>query len=193
MAITLHPPQNPCRFRVTRTWKGREYQYYIPIGKNLEKARKDAERLDESLAQRQRAYLLWRQLEGLHVLHPDGRIIGLWRQQRLREGRKPTDAFKIRLAIDGQGQVFKDFEINTRRSYDAAFLASVDFIADLRNVARDSALYQRMLAAKSLYADAPPHLPPPSSHRESEDELFRLLAEEAARFDRRRNRKVIKG
>lgn len=88
MAVTLHPPTNPRRFRVTRTWKGKEIQRYVEIGNDLEKARRQAELLDEQLAQRQRAYQHRRQLEGLHVLHPNGRIIGLLRQQRAREGRK---------------------------------------------------------------------------------------------------------
>lgn len=71
MAITLHPPENPQRFRITRTWKGNEYQVFVPFGKDINKARKEAELLDEKLAQRQRAYRLRRELDGLHVLRPN--------------------------------------------------------------------------------------------------------------------------
>lgn len=196
MAITLHPPENPRRFRITRTWKRMKFQRYVAIGKNMEKAREQAELLDEQLAQRQRAYQHRRELEGLHVLHPDGRIIGLLRQQRIREDRKPADAFKIRLSISGHPPVIKDFEINTKRSFDEAFLSSVQFIADLRKIERDSTLYKKMLSAKTLYEELLPlntRKHSPKKATSDEDELFLLLSEEAARFDKQRRGKVIRG
>lgn len=196
MGVTLHPPANPKRFRISRTWKNQAYQLYVPIAGNVEKARKIAEELDDSLAARQRAYMLRLETEGLHVMHPDGRIIGLQRQTRYREGRKPSDSMKIRLVKnEGDKPVFKAYSVD-HHGFDKAFQLSVDFIADFRGVERDSELYRKMLAAKSVYATmspAKPHDNEPAGKTVEHDELWAALEDEARAFQEKRNIQLIRG
>lgn len=195
MAVTLHPPDHPKRFRITRTWKGVEYQTFVPFGKDINKARKIADDLDASLAQRQRAYQLRREIEGLNVLRPDGGIIGLQHNRMKRSDRKPFERFHCRIEKGGK-ITFKDFVINASRSFDEAFRLAVEFIAERRGVVKNSALFKRMLAAKSFYEkmNSSP-LNERSSCRNSSDEteLFRQLSQEVACFEQKRNRRVIKG
>lgn len=193
MGITLHPPENPQRFRVTRTWKKMAFQAYVPIGRDLAKAQKEAQLLDAKLAERQRAYLLRKEVEGLHVMHPNGKIVGLLRQQRHRQGRHIIDAFRIRLVVDGKGTVNKEFEINSRRTVDEAFIQSVDFIAQLREVEKNSSLYRRMLASKPLYTNITSTPPVPPKGDLSDNELFHILAAEVERFQKNRRNKIIRG
>lgn len=192
MAITLHPPKNPARFRITRTWKGRSFQWYVAIKGNVEKARKQAEVLDEQLAQRQRAYLLRCELEGLHVMHPDGRIIGLQYQQRIRAGRKPTNAFKIRVVVDGRSPIFKTFEVNSRRTFDEAFELSVNFIAHERRVEKNSSTYLKMLNAKTAYLQMN-HKSEKDDTKGEFEELFEIFAQEVQQFEQKQNYRVIRG
>lgn len=194
MAVTLHPPENPKRFRVTRTWKGVEYQTFVPFGKDLNKSRKVADELDQSLAQRQRAYQLRREIEGLHVLRPDGGIIGLQHHKIKRCDRKPFERFHCRLEKNGK-ITFKDFVINASRPFDYAFRLAVEFIAEMRGVEKNSALFQRMLAAKPYYEKIDTSL---SERRELsqpafDDELYRQLAQEVACFEQKRKLRVISG
>lgn len=196
MGVTLHPPANPKRFRVSRTWKNQAYQLYVPIGSNLEKARKIAEELDESLAQRQRAYLLRLQTEGLHVLHEDGRIIGLQRQVRFREGRKPSDSMKIRLVkSEGEKPVFKAFSVD-HHGFEKAFQMSVDFIAEFRSVEKGCSLYKRMLQAQTLYANTTQEN---RVERKKPSEptdvaaLWAMLENEVKAFQERRSVHLIRG
>ncbi len=196
MGVTLHPPANPKRFRISRTWKNQAYQLYVPIAGNVDKARKIAEELDDSLAQRQRAYLLRLEVEGLHVMHPDGRIIGLQRQTRFREGRKPSDSMKIRLVKqEGDKPVFKAFSVD-HHGFEKAFELSVDFIAEFRGVERDSELYRKMLSAKSVYA----HMNAVSQPEQEKagktaehEELWAALEDEARAFQEKRNIQLIRG
>jgi len=206
MGVTLHPPANPKRFRISRTWKNKAYQLYVPIAGNVDKARKIAEELDESLAQRQRAYLLRLQTEGLHVMHPDGRIIGLQRQTRFREGRKPSDSMKIRLVKEeGDKPVFKAFSVD-HHGFDKAFQLSVDFIAEFREVEQGSDLYKKMLGSKTIYAVMVPELKPEKESKAAKEsdsknaeglaehaELWAVLEDEVKAFQERRNVKIIRG
>mgnify|MGYP000909674928 CR=1 FL=1 len=196
MGVTLHPPANPKRFRISRTWKNQAYQLYVPISGNVEKARRIAEELDESLASRQRAYILRLQTEGLHVMHPDGRIIGLQRQTRFREGRKPSDSMKIRLVKEeGQKPVFKAFSVD-HHGFDKAFQMAVDFIAEFREVEQGSDLYKRMLSAKPVYAEMVPENKQPSKPAEANPDhaaLWAMLEDEVKAFQERRNVRVIRG
>lgn len=196
MGVTLHPPANPKRFRISRTWKNQAYQLYVPIAGNVDKARKIAEELDDSLAQRQRAYMLRLETEGLHVMHPDGRIIGLQRQTRYREGRKPSDSMKIRLVKqEGDKPVFKAYSVD-HHGFDKAFQLSVDFIADFREVERDSDLYKKMQAAKPVYATiSASDTPEKEKHEKTaeHDELWAALEDEAKAFQVKRNIQLIRG
>lgn len=70
------------------------------------------------------------------------------------------------------------------------------FIADLRKIERDCTLYKKMLSAKTLYEEQLPlntRKHTPKKVTSDEDELFLLLSEEAARFDKQRRCKVIRG
>lgn len=196
MGVTLHPPANPKRFRVSRTWKNQAYQLYVPISGNIEKARKVAEELDDSLAQRQRAYLLRLETEGLHVMHPDGRIIGLQRQTRYREGRKPSNSMKIRLVKqEGEKPVFKAFSVDFH-GFEKAFQLSIDYIADFREVDRGSDLYKKMLASQPIYAAMVPENKPELQEKEpatDHSELWAILEEEVKSFQERRNVRIIRG
>lgn len=193
MGITLHPPTDPQRFRITRRWRNQEFQAYVPIGKSIEKARKQAQLLDARLAERQRAYLLRMELEGLHVLHPNGRIIGLLRQRRYRADRKPSDTFKIRLVLDGQGTVFKDYEIYAKRTFHEAFMLAVNFIAEAKNVEAGCELYEKMVAAKPLYEIENHSLENGTQRDNSCDDLFHILAAEVIAFQQRQGRRLIRG
>lgn len=194
MAVTLHPPDNPKRFRITRTWKGVEYQTFVPFGKDINKARKLASELDESLAQRQRAYQLRREIEGLNVLRPGGGIIGLQHHRIQRGDRKPFERFHCRLEKDGK-ITFKDFVINASRSFDEAFRLAVEFIAEMRGVDKASAIFQRMLDSKSHYEKIDPRLGDIKTLSQpfEEDDLYRHLSQEVACFEQKRKRRIISG
>lgn len=194
MAVTEHPPACPVRFRVTRSWKNRKFQSYVPFGKDKEKARLLAQQLDLALAERQRAYLLRREIEGLHVLHPDGRIIGLQRQQQSRsDGRAPSDTFKIRIVVDGQPPVFKTVEICSIRTFDQAFEVAVSFIAETRGIDKNDRLFQRMLDAKACYQNAPERQSTQSRADSNDQGLFEALQLEVANFQKRIGKNVLRG
>lgn len=194
MGVTLHPPGNPKRLRISRTWKNQAFQVYVPIGGNLEKARSIAEELDEKLAQRQRAYQLRLELEGLHIMHPDGRIIGLQRQTRIREGRKPADSLKIRMVKEGEKPIFKAYSVDLH-GFDKAFQMSVDYIADQKNVERDSSVYKKMLAAKTIYAAMVPSVKAEATEQgeEEHDDLRLMLEQEVRAFQDKRQVRIIRG
>lgn len=194
MAVTLHPPENPKRFRITRTWKGVEYQTFVPFGKDKNKARKRADELDQSLAQRQRAYQLRREIEGLNVLRPDGGIIGLHHHRIKRSDRKPFERFHCRIEKDGK-ITFKDFVINSTRSFDDAFRLAAEFIAEMRGVEKGGSLFQRMLGSKAHYQKNDSGLNDGQSLRQSneDEELYFLLSQEVASFVQKRRQRVISG
>lgn len=167
---------------------------FVPFGKDINKARKEAELLDEKLAQRQRAYRLHRELDGLHVLRPNGGIIGLQHNRMQRSDRKPFERFHCRVEQNGK-ITFKDFIINRSRTFDEAFQMAVEFIAEKRDVDKNSIIFKRMLAEKVFYEKAKSSY---SNQKESclnseEKELFRHLSQEAANFELNRNRHVVKG
>lgn len=194
MAVTLHPPGNPKRFRITRTWKGVENQKFVSFGKDKRKARRLADELDESLAQRQRAYQLRREIEGLNVLRPDGGIIGLQHHRIQRSDRKPFERFHCRIEKGGK-VTFKDFVINATRPFDDAFRLAVEFIAEMRGVEKNSGLFQRMLDTMPHYekVDAASTGRKKLPQSSEEEELYFLLSQEAASFEQKRKRRVISG
>lgn len=194
MAVTLHPPGNPKRFRITRTWKGVEYQTFVPFGKNINKARKLADELDESFAKRQRAYQLRREIEGMNVLRPGGGIIGLQHHRIQRSDRKPFERFHCRIEKGGK-ITFKDFVINAKRPFDDAFRLAVEFISEMRGVEKNSAIFQRMLDTKPHYEKTDSSLTGEKTHPQAseEEDLYLLLSQEAARFEQNRKRRVISG
>lgn len=194
MAITLHPPENPKRFRITRTWKGREHQRFVPFGKDINKARKLAEELDASLAQRQRAYQLLREMDGLTVLRAGGGIIGVQHERIRRSDRKPFERFHCKFEQNGE-VIFKDFTINSTRSFDDAFRLAVEFIADKRGVDKDSALFQRMMDSKPHYQKSHSFLHKPNAPtRDPEVNAWaHRLSQEVACFERKQNNRVISG
>lgn len=194
MAVTLHPPDNPKRFRITRTWKGTEHQRFVPIGKDINKARKLAEELDASLAQRQRAYHLRREMEGLNVLRPGGGIIGVQHEIIRRSDRKPFARFHCKFEQNGE-VIFKDFVINATRSFDEAFQLAVEFIADKRGVDKDSAVFQRMMDSKSHYQKLGLllHDQKALAQASDDDAWVRKLSQEVACFQRKRNNRIISG
>lgn len=125
MAVTLYPPSGPYCFRICRTWNGNAIQRYVPFGKDMEKARKEADKIDASLAQRQRAYRMRRDIEGLDVVNADtGLMVGVqFRYRVYRDGRPyaPMPMFHARIQVGGNPKVFKTYEVNSKRSFDEAF------------------------------------------------------------------------
>jgi len=194
MAITLHPPENPKRFRVTRTWKGLEHQRFVPFGKDINKAWKLAEELDASLAQRQRAYQLLREMDGLTVLRAGGGIIGVQHETIRRSDRKPFERFHCKFEQNGV-VIFKDFVINSKRSFDDAFRMAVEFIAAMRSVDKSSPLFQQMMASKPHYQklSLPLNDPKVLARESEEDEWVYRLSQEVACFEQKRKRRVISG
>lgn len=152
MGITLHQDGDREYYRVTKAWNGKEIQKYIRIGRNRDAALRRARQVEESLAQRQRAALALKRLDGAGILHADGRITGLQLLYRTREGRTPWLEFKLRVKEPGKSVQFRTVSISAH-GFVNAFSLAVDNLCTLRGLSQQSELVARMQATQSRYAD----------------------------------------
>lgn len=199
MAVTPHPPENPTCWRVYRAWDRRRvvHQHYIPFGRNREKAKREALKLDESLAERQRAHELRKQLTGDCWMNTDGSIVGLQRRTRVR-GASATDLLIVQISVASLSkQIKKEFSIPAM-GFEHAFQAAITFIADARGIDRRSLAFQRMQAAESFYLLKMDAMPPPATTSQEPGiqsdlaALERALQHSAQDFVDKRSRGVVR-
>lgn len=152
MGITLFTDGDRRYYRVTKAWNGKEHQVYVRIGKNDEKAMKEAKKVEDDLEVRRKAYIQKKKLSGEDVFHEDGRIVGLQLQVRHREGRKPCTEFKIRVKEPDQKAQFKSVSVNAH-GVESAFEKAVEKISEMRDISVDGDVFKSMLKAKVHYVE----------------------------------------
>jgi hypothetical protein len=150
MGITLHQDGDRQYYRITKAWNGKEVQQYVRIGRNRDAAWRKAQQVEEGLAQRQRAALTRKRMDGSGILNPDGHVTGLQLLYRTRAGRTPWFEFKLRVKEPGKPVRFRTVSISSHGFIDA-FELSVAGICELRDIDTGSALAQRLFAARHVY------------------------------------------
>jgi hypothetical protein len=152
MGITLFTDGDRRYYRVTKAWNGKEHQVYVRVGKNEEKALKEAKKVEEDLEVRRKAYIQKKKLSGEDIFHEDGRIVGLQLQVRHREGRKPCTEFKIRVKEPDQKAQFKSVSVNAH-GVEEAFESAVEKICEMRDLNKGGDVHKKMLETKSRYLE----------------------------------------
>ncbi len=152
MGITLFTDGDRRYYRVTKAWNGKEHQVYVRVGKNEDKAMKEARKVEEDLEVRRKAYIQKKKLSGEDIFHEDGRIVGLQLQVRHREGRKPCTEFKIRVKEPDKKALFKSVSVNAHGVEDA-FERAVDKICEMRDLSLGGDVHKKMLSAKKHYVE----------------------------------------
>ena len=154
MGVKLHPKTSPTCYRIYRAWGGKEYQKYVPLNGNPDRARKQAEEIDAKFKQSQDAYKLRMALAKNSLFHEEGQIIGLSRVTCHREGRSRNEQFKLRIKIPAKDLLHFTTISITHHGFDEAYALAVDKICEWRGIGRYAEERRRLMAAKSLYADS---------------------------------------
>ena len=153
MGVKLHPKTNPTCYRIYRAWGGKEYQRYVPLNGNPERARKQAEEVDAKFIQSQEAYKLRMTLATNSLFHPDGSVIGLSRVVCRREGRSPNEQFKLRIKIPAKEKLYFTTISISHHGFDAAYALVVDKICEWRGIDRYAEERRSLLKAKKFYME----------------------------------------
>ena len=153
MGVKLHPKLNPTCYRIYRAWGGKEYQRYVPLNGNPERARREAEAIDAKFKQSQEVYKLRMTLATNSLFHSEGRVIGLSRVICRREGRSPNEQFKLRIKIPGKEKLHFTTISISHHGFDSAYALVVDKICEWRGIDRYAEERRRLIKAKSFYVD----------------------------------------
>ncbi|MFV2056055.1 MAG: hypothetical protein ACC707_06270 [Thiohalomonadales bacterium] len=81
--------------------------------------------------------------------HSDGRVIGVRREEKVRDSGNVTDLFKLRIRKSDGEVVHREVSINYygKQSWGRV----VDIICSHRNVKKGTKVYKNLVAAKTLY------------------------------------------
>ena len=152
MSIKRHIGQDGKLYlRVRKSFGNKEYQRYISTKDGLKKAQQEAERVLKQLTQSQKAYQLRQQLPINSLVDNDGRIIGLSRLTRKREGRQPVDELKLRIRLPENGRIYRTTISVGHHGFDKAFETAIDRICEWRGVEKNAEARQKLLKAKKHY------------------------------------------
>ena len=142
--------------RITRAINGKEQQRYVRVaGKSktaMQKAMAEAREIDQRLQQWQKAVRHLMAMQGESLIHEDGTIVGLQLQRREREGRNPATEFKIRVKLADRPPYFKSVSVD-KYGFEEAFRMSVERICELRDLAKDTEAFQKMLGCIDAYRE----------------------------------------
>ena len=152
MSIKQHIGQDGKLYlRVRKSFGNKEYQRYISTKDGLKKAQLEAERVLKQLTQSQKAYQLRQQLPINSLVDNAGRIIGLSRLTRKREGRQPVDELKLRIRLPENGRIHRTTISIGRHGFDRAFEMAIGRICEWRGVEKNADVRQKLLHAKKHY------------------------------------------
>lgn len=183
-------------WKVYRDWgEGSPVQRYFRItDKNERESYKRAVEEDESLRARQRAYLA-RQVFDLHYhIMPDGKLRGVRRVTVRRKGRKPTEAFQIRIKLPWEERpVFNSVSID-KHGVDGAFARVVEWYCDVYGFDKRSQMRSALRECVDAYKSALTikTLPERVTAHENEPDWVAQMEREIKAF-KARDKKVISG
>ncbi len=144
MSIHLHPNrENPTCYRVYRKIDGKEYQYYFSFSVGKKQAKKLAAEVDAKLDQQVQAMKLRKELPVNKLFDDAGKVKGIRRAKRVREGRNPSELLIAR----PPGQPAKEISMNCR-SFSEAYDIAVDYILQKTNIEPTSELNEMFLKSK---------------------------------------------
>lgn len=146
MSVKPHPRTNPTCYQVRRKINGESVQYYFPFTLGKRKAKKLADEKDKELAVEQEKYAVNRD----PLFHPDGKIVGLERTLRQREGRSDSDQFKIRARQPNGKHIYSSRSIDAN-GFDKAFNEAVALICEAKKIEVTPALKRKLNKAKKHY------------------------------------------
>jgi len=81
--------------------------------------------------------------------HSDGRVIGVRREEKVRDSGNITDLFKLRIRKSNGDVVHREVSINYYGTQ--SWGKVVDIICSQRNVKKGSKVYKNLIAARSQY------------------------------------------
>lgn len=154
MAITETEITGIKYFRITRAWNSREYQRYVKIGHHYQKSYKEAQKEDEALATRQRAFKQSNKLSGNIYFDSNNRIVGMTRVfVTRRKNGSESEIFKLRYN-PRNGNAIKYGQVSiTLYGLDQAFELAVNKMCNWIGLDEKSEIRRTMLDAKVHYLD----------------------------------------
>lgn len=150
MGVTLFSDGTNQYYRITKRWGDKDHQYYVRVGKNKERALKEALAIEARLDQAARAHAGVKDLTGENYIHHDGSIVGVALGFRQRAGRLPNIEFKVRVAATGKPVRFSTVSLN-KYEFDDAFMIVIATVAKLRDIQKGSEAYLRLIGTKAYY------------------------------------------
>lgn len=190
--IKAHSWEGIDYWRVYRAWGGKEYQRYIRWGKDKDAALEEAKKIDENLAQRQRAYFYRQALDVGYHIDDNGLIRGVRRQIVKRSERPSQDVIRLRVKVPWEERIRHNTvsvdHHGVRRAHELAIDKYCEWYGfDERSEIRKALLgtYDAYLNIDNVKNAAP---------RESESDLdIDQLQQDIERFNKQRKKKVISG
>ena len=150
MSISILKCGKASYYKISRKWNGKNYQRYVRID-NKKKALKEAQHIEQQLAQRQTAYNEMCKINGKAYLTDNGKILGLRRKTVKRKNRHPVDVFELRIKAFGSTKPVMTTISISKYGFDEAFRMAIDKICALHHISKESTAYKVILAAKPLY------------------------------------------
>jgi hypothetical protein len=182
-------------WKVYRRWGDTTIQRYFPVNKpNERKSHKKALEQDESLRQRQRAYLSRQVFDLNHHIMPDGKLRGVRRVTVNRAGRKPAEFFQIRIKLPwDEAPQFTSLSIE-KHGVDEAFDLAVQWYCDAYGFDRRSEMRSALRECLSAYKTTLVLKTLPSSVTESatSEDWVTQMEKEIEHF-KARDKRAIKG